>query len=199
MNRWCILLCVLAFFSGCQQKKVITWDSAKIEPIPYKAQLNAWTRQATAYHQIESRFYVKATCLSPSFIKAYARQHSETSAIETRKAVAFKAQQLESARDQIKFLVSLSTSDPYWNDISTKKSSLKATLYTGNGSSGVAPREVVKLTLKEQSDYQPMFSYLSPLTQGYLITFPKTATEGRLRLVIGGPPGSVELVWALQE
>ena len=37
---------------------------------------------------------------------------------------------------------------------------------------GVAPREVVKLTLKEQSDYQPMFSYLAP-DPGYLITFPR--------------------------
>ena len=123
----------------------------------------------------------------------------ETSSTENRQATRFKAQELASARGQVKFLVSLSTEDPYWNDINIKNSSLQATLYPCNSAKGLTATEVVKLTLKEQSDYQPMFPYLSPLTQGYLITFPKAQIGERLRLVIGGTPGSVELVWALKK
>ncbi|MEE2785769.1 MAG: hypothetical protein VX589_00420 [Myxococcota bacterium] len=197
MARLSLLLIIFVSSTACQTTRPIGWDNQTLEPRPYAAQLNDWTRHEVSYHQIESRLFVHATCVSPTFASVYARENADRANMAASEAIALREKLVKEARTELKFIVSVATGDPYWNDMGGSKATLRASLTVDERLEMIKPVTVERLTPKQQADLRPFFEYLTPLSQAYVVTFPPFKGGKRLNLRIGGPPGVVELSWNL--
>ena len=199
MGRIQLFLILMFGLTACQTQRPIGWDTQRVEPRPYISQLQDWTRHEVAYHQIESRLFVHATCISPTFAAVYAREKADRTNMAATEAISLRENWVQTARNETKFVVSVATGDPYWNDMVGAKATLKTHLILDEPLEVVQPTKIRRLTPNEQADLRPFFEYLTPLAQAYIVTFPTIDNRKRLRLRVAGTPGVVELIWDLKQ
>ena len=188
----------MALLFGClPHHGKIRWNDGGDVSLPYSRALSKWTRNASAYGGLETRFAVQATCFSPNFIHAWARERATRADLIPREADALQQSLLQQASTELRFFLVLETREPHWDDLATTRPSLKVRIFTTDGDTFIEPTSIKEIGNDEMADLRVLFPYARPNATGYWIIFPHQPDPNLLRMQIGGTPASLNLEWSV--
>ncbi len=177
----------------------LSWDApaAPAAPAaPYREALSAWTRSGERFENMEGRLFVSATLLSPTFERARAAELAarlDLTASELRREEELLTRR---AQEQRLFFVALATQEHSHNDLRPRGSVFSAHLLVGGET--LPATWITESTTQEQQALRFTFPFLSPLHQGYWVSFPISPDAEQLSLRVSGLPGAVTLSWDLR-
>ena len=196
LTRWGVLFLVLAcsVSTGCVSQQTFSWDVSR--NTSYRQHFRDWTRTDQIYDGIVARATSVATCFSPSFAGELQKERSKRARHDT----AFGARQLSEAKlkaeESLTFFVALHTQNHYWNDLERSKSTFQVKLYA-DSSPSVTPLKIERLSESQMADWSTLFPTVGPLDTGYFISFAPVEDARKIRLLISGNPGAMEMIWKL--
>ncbi len=173
----------------------MVWDHDPARSGDYEQHLEDWTRFAERYEAFEGRVFLRATCFSPAFAAAYARNEAKRYGYDRAERTAHVSKAVEGASKELRFFVAVVTQDPNWNDLHQRDGSLRPRLLVGGDA--LAPKSVKRLNLDELADARAFFPYADSLTRGYWLVFERPVEPKTIRLRLAGPPARVDLAWEL--
>ena len=100
------------------------------------------------------------------------------------------------ANETLEFFVALHTQNHYWNDLEVKRGTFKVQLYADD-EPALLPDKIKRLNMNEMADWLTLFPTVGPLQTGYIVRFKPVKSAKRLRLLISGNPGAMEMVWKI--
>lgn len=180
---------------GCASGPPAQWAPASPPHPSYTKSLNAWTRTGAHYHELEGRLFVTATCFSPDFASAYARQRARRQGLPATEAAMLQRALVQAAHNEVRFFMSVATADDHWNDLENPKSSLRLRLFYGLKGEFIEPLRIERVDADELADLRLFFPYSNPLAVGYVVLFPAPPAHSHLRLRVAGPPAVIDLDW----
>ena len=195
---------LLALLSiACTSHGPINWThkvvSASSSYGNYDATRVRWTRHTTAYRNLESTFFVRATLLSPAFIEAYGRELGRVSGMDASHIDRLKSRLAGANEGQVRFLLTMRTAEPEWNDLETGTASMTVQLASGSIKNSLTKAEdIAVITNDEMADLRTMFTGIDPMAKGYFVSFPLPASLKTLILRISGQPTYADLQWKIQ-
>ena len=193
--RLCLGLVLGALLLSCASAPPPPWTPASPPYPDYEDSLNAWTRTGAHYHELEGRLFVTATCFSPDFASAYARQRAQRQGLPSTEAAMLQRALVQAADNEVRFFMSVATSDEHWNDLDDSQSSLRLRLFYGQGGDFIEPLSIERVESDELADLRLFFPYSNQLAVGYYVVFPAPPAHQYLRLRVAGPPAVIDLNW----
>lgn len=190
----CVLISLLfgLSLSGCVSKKQLKWDG--VTEGTYRSHVRHWTRTDQIYDGIVARSSVKVTCFSPTFAGILQNERANRSRLDSETAHARLERAKEEARKELVFFVALHTQNHFWNDLDRPKPTFTVKLQHDNGPSQ-KPSRIVRLGENEMADWSTLFPTVSPLDTGYFVAFQAPIPQQKVRLLISGDPGAMDLYW----
>ncbi len=188
--------------AGCMYQGALDWTSSQTRSnkvVPYDTMLVKWTRHTTAYRDLDSVLFARATLLSPAFIDAYGRELSRVSGMGGSHVEKLKSRLTGSGAGELRFLLTMLTADPHWNDLETDTPSMTVNLLSSSPQKESTQAENISVISEdEMADLRTMFTGIDPMAKGYLISFPMPASLESVTLRISGPPTYADLRWAIR-
>ena len=190
-----LLSLALLLASCAAPPPALSWD-APAPAAPYRETLSAWTRSGERFEEMEGRLFVSATLLSPSFERARAAELAARLELTSAERRREEDGLVRRAQEQRLFFVALATQEHSHNDLRPRGSVFSAHLLVGEQ---VLPATwITESTTQEQLALRFAFPFLSPLHQGYWVSFPGSPSAEQVSLRVSGLPGAVTLSWDLR-
>lgn len=189
-------LLISLMLAGCGARPTPHWaapDEGVAASTDYEGSLKDWTRSGQNYELFDTRASVYATYLSPRFVADYTAHQGDVEGLPDAEIMRLRAARIARAEQEARFLVSLSTREMPWDDLGRGDGTMRVVLREGEDE--IKPISLIKLTRQEMMVTRLYYPHLSPLTNGYWITFPKPSTPKAVTLRIAGPPGQIDLKW----
>ncbi|MGB0647091.1 MAG: hypothetical protein ACPGQS_07940 [Bradymonadia bacterium] len=200
MNVARALLCSTLLFStglvttGCVAQRTHAWEHARTTS--YRQHFRDWTRHDQINNGIVANATASVTCFSPAFAVELQKERSKRARHNREEKDTRLEQARSKANDRLEFFVALHTQNHYWNDLEVKRGTFKVQLYVDD-KAAVQPEKIKRLNQNEMADWVTLFPTVGPLQTGYIIRFPPIESAKRLRLLISGNPGAMEMVWKI--
>ena len=100
--------------------------------------------------------------------------------------------------EEVRFLLTLLTADPHWNDLETDTPSMTVNLVsTKRNTPSTKAKTISVISEDEMADLRTMFTGIDPMAKGYIISFPMPDSIETLTLRISGPPTFADLHWKI--
>lgn len=177
---------------GCVSKKQLNWKVHSEGN--YRAHVQDWMRVDQIYDGIVARSTAKAVCFSPNFATNLEMERAKRARLDAETA----QQRLEAAKatseSQLTFFVALHTQNHFWNDLDRKQPTFSVKMYV-DGDGAQKPHSIIRLGANEMANWSTLFPAISPLDTGYFIKFDAPDPKRRIRLLISGDPGAMEMKW----
>lgn len=159
----------------------------------YKNRLKQWTREQTAYSELETRFQISATYRSQAFREAFLKEQARVFILSPEEQKRREAQQRETASEFTEFFFYAYTADKVQNDFGERNSLWRVFIVDEAG------RQIDPLEIRKVEKVSPMVETLFPYVQKYYgfcynIKFPRQSASS-LKLVFTSYLGKVELLW----
>jgi hypothetical protein len=197
-----LALCASACATGTRSTVNVAggWPEA---PAPYDAAHARWTRHDKANADFVQAIDAFATLESPEWRAAYAAERAKRLALPAEDAKKLADEERAAGDKAWEIVLLVSTYKPAWNDLNKPVRSMWRVALAGDEG-----REVVATTIREDKRPREVLAqYFPDITEfhrAYIVTFPKTTTEGaplvsgdgsRLVLKIASAVARVEMVW----
>jgi hypothetical protein len=180
--------------TGCVSQKTFSWDVAR--NASYRQHFRDWSRTDQIYDGIVARATSMATCLSPAFAGELQKERSKRARHDSGYAATKLSEAKTGANETLTFFVALHTQNHYWNDLERDTATFKVRLYA-DAKPAVAPNKIRRLNQNQMADWSTLFPTVGPLDTGYFISFSPVDGARKVRLLISGNPGAMEMVWKL--
>lgn len=190
----CLLLTMCTLTTGCVSQKTFSWDVAR--NTSYRQHFRDWSRTDQIYDGIVARATSMATCLSPAFAGELQKERSKRARHDAVFAASKLSEAKTGARETLTFFVALHTQNHYWNDLERANATFKVRLYA-DSNPAVAPKKIIRLNQNQMADWSTLFPTVGPLDTGYFVSFAPVDEARKVRLLISGNPGAMEMVWKL--
>jgi hypothetical protein len=200
MNRF---VAVAVLFVACAPPRVDFREVARsYRADDYVKVRDRWTREAVLRRGISTLVFLTGTYKSWDWRQAYAARMRDHAAFSKTEYGAFLASQRKGHDEAHEFFLSVAMEVRRWMDLTKKESKWHLSLVNERGEE-VHARSVKRLR-RTNAEVAEFFPYHSSFGEAFVVQFPKTLPDGRpllgatprrLTLVLGGPPGRVELTW----
>ncbi len=187
---------------GCGTPGTVKFASNEnFEPDDYRRILNRWTRSDEVYDYLNSILFVHATFHAPEFRRAFSVRHPDVYGPGSEQAGRLMLTR-PGAENLHEFFLSVSTSDPRWNDLDEKDSIWRVTLERV----GQTPVVGEVLRVRPNANLQVIYPFITPYARTYRVSFPLTDPEGiplveqgQQKIVLGitSALGQARLLWSV--
>lgn len=194
-----LLFCVGCSSVDTQAHPLVT--SGAIQANEYDDYLRRWTREDEIYDGLYSVAFLHATYHSPSFRRAFLVRHPNVYGKGSEEAQRLTLTRPE-AENFHEFFVSISTSNPTWNDLSRHNSIWQVTLTSDDGE----PVDAEVARVKTTANLRAIYPYITPYAKTYAVRFPLSTFTGepvltpktrQLALHVKSALGEAKLTWLI--
>jgi hypothetical protein len=171
----------------------------------YPRVLDRWTRHGLVLKELDTALDVHATFLSRDFRAAYSARYSAAFRLPPGESERFLATQLTEAQAHNELYLSVSSSNPRWNELEKPKSIWRLSLVDDSGRE-VSPAQV-KAHRRPDERSLVFFPYVTVFARTYSVRFPVLASDGNpivgpgrrsFTLRFSGPLGALDLAWIVR-
>lgn len=180
--------------SGCVARRTHAWEKAR--NTSYRQHFRDWTRHDQINNGIVANATASVTCFSPAFAVELQKERSKRARHNQEERDTRLEQARMKANETLEFFVALHTQNHYWNDLEVKRGTFKVQLYADD-EPALLPDKIKRLNMNEMADWLTLFPTVGPLQTGYIVRFKPIESAKRLRLLISGNPGAMEMVWKI--
>jgi hypothetical protein len=200
-----LLLAVAAGCGGAPARVSLAEPTRAPRASDYVNTLKRWTRHGHLQDEFDSALDVDATMHSPEFRAVFAEKWIEVFRIGPVDAARVRSELRSDGADTFEFHVEMQTHAYELNDLSSAKAVWRVALVDDRGRE-VLPSDIMAGKQRRALDIA-FYPYADIFSRGWRLRFPQRLPGGEplvgpetksLTLRFAGPPGSVDLVWALR-
>jgi hypothetical protein len=194
-------LTLLLGCSSVESRSFPLTPTGNITADDYEDVLEQWTRRDEVYDKLYSVAFLHATYHSPAFRRAFLVRHPNVYGPGSEEASRLMLTRPE-AENFHEFFVSVSTSNPKWNDLNRDDSIWQVTLTSDGGE----PVDADVARVKTTANLRAIYPYITPYAKTYAVRFPRSTFTGQpvltpktkaLELHVKSALGEASLVWRI--